>query len=78
MKDKIEKLLTARELSLKARAIIKQNLFISLGAITIMAVSAIFGIVPLTLGVILTITCERVPKRFNGIVWESMKLKYEN
>jgi Zn2+/Cd2+-exporting ATPase len=52
MRDKIEKLLTARELSLKARAIIKQNLFISLGAITIMAVSAIFGLVPLTLGVI--------------------------
>ncbi|MCE9520783.1 MAG: heavy metal translocating P-type ATPase [Verrucomicrobia bacterium] len=52
MKDKIEKLLTARELSLKARAIIKQNLFISLGAITIMAISAIFGLVPLTLGVI--------------------------
>lgn len=52
MRDKIEKLLTARELSLKARIIIKQNLFISLGAITIMAVSAIFGIVPLTLGVI--------------------------
>ncbi len=53
MKDKIEKLLTARELSLKARAIIKQNLFISLGAITIMAVSAIFGLVPLTVGVII-------------------------
>ena len=52
MKDKIEKLLTARELSLKARAIIKQNLFISLGAITVMAVSAIFGLVPLTIGVI--------------------------
>ncbi len=52
MKDKIERLLTARELSLKARAIIKQNLFISLGAITIMAISAIFGLVPLTLGVI--------------------------
>jgi len=52
MKDKIEKLLTARELSLKARVIIRQNLFISLGAITIMAVSAIFGLVPLTLGVI--------------------------
>ncbi len=53
MKDKIEKLLTARELSLKARAIIKQNLFISLGAITIMAVSALFGLVPLTIGVIM-------------------------
>lgn len=52
MQDKIEKLLTARELSLKARSIIKQNLFISLGAITLMAISAIFGIVPLTIGVL--------------------------
>ena len=52
MQDKIEKLLTARELSLKAHAIIRQNLFISLGAISIMAVSAIFGMVPLTIGVL--------------------------
>ncbi|MFZ4765607.1 MAG: heavy metal translocating P-type ATPase, partial [Roseimicrobium sp.] len=52
MQDRIEKLLTARELSLKARAIIQQNLIISLGAITSMAVAAVFGIVPLTLGVI--------------------------
>ena len=52
MQDKIEKLLTARELSLKARAIIRQNLFIALGAITVMAASAMFGLVPLTLGVL--------------------------
>ena len=52
MKDRIEKLLTARQLSVNARRIIKQNLVISLGAIAIMAVSALFGIVPLTLGVI--------------------------
>src|SRR5262249_48879573 len=52
MKDRIEKLLTSRRLSVNARSIIKQNLIISLGAITVMAVSALFGIVPLTLGVI--------------------------
>jgi Cd2+/Zn2+-exporting ATPase len=52
MKDDIAKLLTARELSLKARSIIKQNLVISLGAITCMAVASLFGIVPLTMGVI--------------------------
>jgi Cd2+/Zn2+-exporting ATPase len=52
MKDRIEKLLTARQLSVHARAIIRQNLVISLGAITIMACAALFGIVPLTLGVI--------------------------
>jgi Cd2+/Zn2+-exporting ATPase len=52
MQDKIEKLLTARELSLKSRAIIKQNLFISLGTVAVMACAALFGIVPLTLGVI--------------------------
>ena len=52
MKDDIAKLLTARELSLKSRRIIKQNLFISLGAITCMAIASLFGIVPLTVGVI--------------------------
>ena len=52
MQDKIEKLLTARDLSLRARAIIKQNLVISLGAIGLMALSSLFGLVPLTLGVI--------------------------
>jgi Cd2+/Zn2+-exporting ATPase len=52
MKDRIEKLLTARNLSVNARAIIQQNLVISLAAISIMAVASLFGIVPLTLGVI--------------------------
>jgi Cd2+/Zn2+-exporting ATPase len=52
MKDKIERLLTARELSLKARTIIKQNLVISLGTVVCMAAASLFGIVPLTLGVI--------------------------
>jgi Cd2+/Zn2+-exporting ATPase len=52
MQDKIEKLLAARALSLKARKIIHQNLIISLGAIACMAIASLFSLVPLTLGVI--------------------------
>jgi Cd2+/Zn2+-exporting ATPase len=52
MKDDIAKLLTARHLSHKSRKIIKQNLFIALGTVALMACAALFGIVPLTLGVI--------------------------
>ena len=35
-----------------ARRIIKQNLAISLGSVIIMAIASLFGIVPLTLGVL--------------------------
>jgi len=52
MQDKIEKLLSARHISNIARRIIKQNIAISLGSVIIMAVAALFGIVPLTLGVL--------------------------
>lgn len=52
MQDKIEKLLSARKISHAARTIIKQNIAISLGAVIVMAISALFGIVPLTLGVL--------------------------
>jgi len=52
MQDKIEKLLAARLISRRARAIIRQNLAFSLGSVGIMAFAALFGIVPLTLGVI--------------------------
>ncbi len=52
MQDKIEKLLSARHISSRARAIIRQNLAISLGSVMVMAVAALFGIVPLTLGVL--------------------------
>ena len=48
----IEKLLYVLDKNKKARSIIKQNLVISLGAITCMAVASLFGIVPLTMGVI--------------------------
>lgn len=52
MQDKIEKLLAARLISRRARAIIRQNLTFSLGSVGIMAFAALFGVVPLTLGVI--------------------------
>ncbi|WP_395740517.1 heavy metal translocating P-type ATPase [Prosthecobacter sp.] len=52
MQDKIEKLLSARRISQRARGIIQQNLIISLGSVIIMAVASLFGWVPLTLGVL--------------------------
>jgi Cd2+/Zn2+-exporting ATPase len=52
MQDKIEKLLSARHISQSARRIIRQNLAISLGSVVIMAVASLFGIVPLTVGVL--------------------------
>ncbi|MFO1483696.1 MAG: heavy metal translocating P-type ATPase [Verrucomicrobiaceae bacterium] len=52
MQDKIEKLLSARRISEQARRIIQQNIVISLGSVIVMAVASLFGIVPLTLGVL--------------------------
>jgi Zn2+/Cd2+-exporting ATPase len=52
MQDKIEKLLSARHISQQARQIIRQNLTISLGSVILMAIASLFGIVPLTLGVL--------------------------
>lgn len=52
MQDRIEKLLSARLISRRARAVIRQNLFISLSSVGVMAFFALFGVVPLTLGVI--------------------------
>jgi Cd2+/Zn2+-exporting ATPase len=52
MQDKIEKLLSARRISQHARRIIQQNLIISLGSVIVMAVASLFGLVPLTLGVL--------------------------
>jgi Zn2+/Cd2+-exporting ATPase len=51
MHDRIENVLSALELSRKARVIIRQNLAISLGVVVLMAVASIFGIVPLAVGV---------------------------
>ena len=52
MNDRIEKFLTAFELSRKARTIIRQNLVISLGTVILMAGAALFGLIPLTIGVL--------------------------
>ena len=52
MQDRIEKLLSARKISAHARRIIRQNLAISLGSVIVMAVASLFGVVPLTLGVL--------------------------
>ncbi|MDG2170243.1 MAG: cation-translocating P-type ATPase [Opitutales bacterium] len=52
MNDKIEKFLTAFQLSCKAKRIIKQNLVISLGTVVLMAAAALFGLIPLTIGVL--------------------------
>lgn len=52
MQDKIEKLLSARRISQHARRIIQQNIFISLGSVIVMAIASLFGVVPLTLGVL--------------------------
>lgn len=52
MDDRIEKLLTARAISKRARSIIRQNLTISLGAVVLMIGASLFGLVPLTIGVL--------------------------
>jgi Cd2+/Zn2+-exporting ATPase len=52
MQDRIEKLLSARHISLRASAVIRQNLILSLGSVALMAIASLFGIVPLTLGVL--------------------------
>jgi Cd2+/Zn2+-exporting ATPase len=52
MHDKLENFLAAYELSRRARAIIRQNLTISLGVIATLVVLALLQRIPLTLGVI--------------------------
>jgi Cd2+/Zn2+-exporting ATPase len=51
MKDKIENFLAAVSLSNRARSIIRQNLTIALGTVVLMAISAILGWIPLSVGV---------------------------
>jgi Cd2+/Zn2+-exporting ATPase len=51
MHDRIENVLSALKLSQRARAIIMQNLTISLGVVAVMAGFSIAGHVPLALGV---------------------------
>jgi Cd2+/Zn2+-exporting ATPase len=51
MNDKIENFLSAYRLSQRARRVIKQNLFISLGTVIVMVGCSMAGVVPLTIGV---------------------------
>ena len=52
MHDRLENFVAAYELSRRARAIIRQNLAISLGVIVILVTLALFQKIPLTLGVV--------------------------
>jgi Zn2+/Cd2+-exporting ATPase len=51
MHDRIENFLAAHRLSRRAKAIIRQNLTISLGVVIIMVIATSFGAVPLAIGV---------------------------
>jgi Cd2+/Zn2+-exporting ATPase len=52
MHDRLENFLAALKLSCRARAIIRQNLVISLGTVAVLVVCAMLGKIPLTLGVV--------------------------
>jgi Cd2+/Zn2+-exporting ATPase len=52
MHDRLENFLAAYRLSQRARAVIRQNVFISLGTVVVLVGFALFGQVPLTLGVL--------------------------
>lgn len=51
MHDRIENFLAAYRLSRRAKAIIRQNLAISLGVVVLMSLASIIGVVPLAIGV---------------------------
>ncbi|WP_414664367.1 heavy metal translocating P-type ATPase [Horticoccus sp. 23ND18S-11] len=51
MHDRIENFLSAHRLSRRARAVIRQNLTISLGVVIVMVIATAFGAVPLAIGV---------------------------
>ena len=52
MKDRLENFLAAIRLSQRARSIIRQNLFISLGTVMVLVGFALAGKIPLTVGVV--------------------------
>jgi len=52
MHDRLENFLAAFRLSQRARRIIRQNLFISLGTVVVLVSFALLGRIPLTLGVV--------------------------
>jgi Zn2+/Cd2+-exporting ATPase len=52
MNDRIENFLAAHRLSRRSRAIIRQNLGISLGVVVVMVIATAFGTIPLAVGVV--------------------------
>jgi Cd2+/Zn2+-exporting ATPase len=52
MHDRLENFLAAFRLSQRARAVIRQNLFISLGTVVVLVTLALLGKIPLTIGVV--------------------------
>ena len=52
MHDRLENFLIAFQLSRRARAVIRQNLVISLGTVAVLVTFALLGRIPLTLGVV--------------------------
>ena len=52
MHDRLENFLAAFRLSQRAQRVIKQNLFISLGTVVVLVTFAMFGKIPLTIGVV--------------------------
>jgi Cd2+/Zn2+-exporting ATPase len=52
MHDRIENFWSAYQLSLRAKAVIRQNLVISLGTVVVLVTASLIGPIPLTLGVI--------------------------
>ena len=52
MNDRLENFLAAFQLSRRARRVIRQNLFVSLGTVAVLVVLAFLGLIPLTVGVV--------------------------
>jgi Cd2+/Zn2+-exporting ATPase len=52
MHDRLENFLAAFRLSQRARSVIRQNLFISLGTVVVLVTFAMLGKIPLTIGVV--------------------------
>ena len=52
MNDRLENFLAAFRLSHRARRVIRQNLFISLGTVVVLVTFAMLGKIPLTIGVV--------------------------
>lgn len=52
MHDRLENFLAAYRLSHRARSVIRQNLFISLGTVVVLVTFAMLGKIPLTIGVV--------------------------